>query len=85
MVDWRSLDVPTRVGLVATVVAVVLLIVPPLSVASALVAIVFCAVGARRARSAAESNRTASRCLAISSVLVVVVVAGNVLYALGNP
>src|SRR5687767_7919889 len=40
-VAWKQLDFPTRAGLVATVMAVLGALIPPISVISALVAIAF--------------------------------------------
>lgn len=82
--DWQQLDVPTRVGFVATVMAVIGLIVPPIGVASAIVAIVFSGVGWRRARERGQTNPIALRCLIGSAALIVLVVVGNAIYSAAN-
>jgi hypothetical protein len=83
-VDWRQLDFPSRAGLVATVLAILGVVVPPISVASALVAIAFSGTAVHRAHRGGTRNRVALLCVGVSVGLVVVVVVGNVIYAAGN-
>ncbi|MGF1600300.1 MAG: hypothetical protein ACFCVK_25945 [Acidimicrobiales bacterium] len=78
---WQRLDFPTRAGVVATVLAVLGVLIPPIGVTSGVVAIVFSAVAAYRARGSRRSNPVAKICLAVSAGLIVLVVAGNAIYA----
>ena len=82
--DWRQLDLPTKVGLVATVLAVLGVVLPPIGVSSALVAIAFSGTAVYRAHRVGTRNRAALLCLAVSSGLVVLVVVGSAIYAVGN-
>lgn len=82
--DWQLLDLPTRVGLVATVIAVLAVVVPPVSVASALVAVAFSGAAVRRARGGGRQNRVAGYCLTVSIGLLVLVVVGSAIYASGG-
>ncbi|MGE0879268.1 MAG: hypothetical protein AB7L13_08945 [Acidimicrobiia bacterium] len=75
------IDVLSRVGSIATVLAVVALVVPPFSVAIGLVALGFSAAALRRARRRGVPNRLATICLTVSGGLVVVVIAGSALYS----
>jgi NO-binding membrane sensor protein with MHYT domain len=83
-VDWKQLDFPTRAGLVATVMAVLGALIPPVSVMSALVAIAFSGTALWRARRRGQSNRVARLCLVVSVVLVAVVVIGSAIYSSAN-
>ena len=65
----------------AGVVAVVGVLVPPISLASALVAIVFSGIGWRRARRRGEANPVAKFCLAACVALVVVIIVGSAIYS----
>jgi hypothetical protein len=86
---WRQLDVPTRVAVVATVLAVPGVVVPPVGVACAIVAATFAAVGVARVRrshgrpseASSEQRLVALICLGVSLALIVLLVAGNVFYA----
>jgi hypothetical protein len=78
---WRQLDVPTRVGVVATVIAVSGASIPPLGVASAVVAIGFSATAVLRGRRRNQSNRVALICLVVSIGLIVLIIIGNAIYA----
>ena len=78
---WRQLDVPTRVGAVATVMALAGVVIPPIGVTSAVVAIGFSATAVLRARRRNESNRVALICLIVSIAVIVLVVIGNAIYA----
>lgn len=61
--------------------AVVSLVVPPISLASALVAIAFSGVGWQRARHRGEANPVAKFCLAGCVALVGLVIMGNAIYS----
>ncbi len=82
--DWKQLDFPTRAGLVATVVAIVGVVIPPISVMSALVAVAFSATAVRRARRRRQSNPVARLCLVVSGALVALIILGNAIYSAGN-
>ena len=82
--DWKRLDVPTRAGFVASVMAVLGVIVPPISLASALVAIAFSGIGWQRARRRGEANSVAKFCFAGCVVLVILVIVGNAIYSAAN-
>ena len=84
VVDWKQLDLPTRAGFVASVMAVLGVLVPPISLASALVAIAFSGVGWQRARHRGETNSVAKFCLAGCVALVVVVIVGSAIYSAAN-
>jgi uncharacterized membrane protein YidH (DUF202 family) len=79
--DWKQLDFPTRAGLVATVMAILGVIVPPISVASALVAIAFSGTAVARARRRQQPNPVARLCLLASVALVVLIVVGSAIYS----
>jgi hypothetical protein len=79
--EWKQLDLLTRAGFVATVMAVLGVLVPPVSLASALVAIVCSGVAVVRARRSATENRVAVWCLRVSIALVVLVAVGSAIYA----
>lgn len=64
--------------------AVVSLLVPPISVASALVGVVSSGIGWRRARRRNESNRVAKFCLLGCTAFVILVVVGSAIYAASN-
>lgn len=78
---WQQLDFPTRAGVVAAVIAVLGVLLPPISVASGVVSAVFSGIGLRRASRSGQRNRTAQICLAVSVGLVVLIVVGNAIYA----
>ncbi|MEP7201935.1 MAG: hypothetical protein ABI894_04955 [Ilumatobacteraceae bacterium] len=82
--DWRQLDFPTRAAFVATVMALLGVLVPPISVASALIAIAFSGSAVHRARRRRERNRVALICLAVSGGLVVLVIVGSAIYSAGT-
>jgi hypothetical protein len=82
-VDWNRLDFATRAGVVASVMALLGMIIPPLGIASALVAIAFSAVGWRRAHSRGNANPVARFCLLGCLALIVLVIGGNAIYAQG--
>jgi hypothetical protein len=64
--------------------AVVGMIVPPLGITSALVAMAFSGVGWRRSHQRGEANPVARFCLLGSLALVVLVVGGSALYGAAN-
>jgi hypothetical protein len=79
--DWRGLDLPTKAAVVATAMAVLGALVPPLGVASAVVGAACSAVAVSHARRRGERNRVALICLVVSLAVVVLVVVGNAIYA----
>ena len=83
-VDWRQLDFPTRAGFVAVVIAVLGVLVPPISVTIAVVAIAFSGTAVSRAHRRRERNRVALLCLAVSVGLIILIVVGSAIYAAGN-
>jgi hypothetical protein len=83
-VDRRRLDFPTRAGVVATVMAVLGVLIPPIGVASALAAIAFAGTAVSRARRRRERNGVALLCLAVSAGLIVLIVVGNAIYSAGT-
>ena len=66
---------------VATVMAVVGLVIPPVGVACALVGIAYAGDGWQRSRRRGESNRVARLCAVVSAGLIVLLVVGNAIYA----
>lgn len=82
--DWRRLDFATRAGFVATAMAVLGVLVPPISMASALAAIGFSGTALLRSRRRGSPNRVALLCLVVSVGLIVLVVLGSAIYAAGN-
>lgn len=82
--DWQQLDVPTRAGVVASIMAVVGMMAPPLGITSALVAMAFSGVGWRRSHKLGHANPVARFCLLGSLALIVLVVGGNALYGSAN-
>jgi hypothetical protein len=81
---WHQRDLATRAGFVATVLAVLGVLIPPFAVASALVAVGFAGTAVIRARRRGETNRLGSLCLAVSGALIVVIVVGSAIYAAGR-
>ena len=79
--NWQRLDVCTRVGFAATAIAVIALVVPPISVASAVVAIVASGVGWQHADDNTPQRSVARTCLLTSGALLVLLVVGNLIYA----
>ncbi len=79
--DWRQLDFPTRAGFIATVMAVLGVLIPPISVASAFVSIVFSGTAVARAHRRHERNRVALICLAVAVGLIVLILVGSAIYA----
>ena len=69
--------------MIATAVAVFGIVIPPIGLASALVAIGFSAVAWRRARRRGDTNTVARACLLGCVTLIVVVVGGSAIYAQG--
>lgn len=84
VVDLKQFDFPTRAGLVASVMAILGVLIPPISVTSALVAIAFSGTAWHRARRRGESNPVARFCLFGCGALVVFIIVGNALYGAGN-
>lgn len=82
--DWAQLDVPTRAGFVAAVMAVLSLIIPPISLASAVVAVAFSAIGWQRSRRKGERNRMARLVVLGGLSFIALLVIGNVIYSAGN-
>ena len=78
--DWKQLDFPTRAGFVATVMGVLGALIPPLGVASALVAIAFSGTAALRARRRRRPNPVARLCLVVSIAVVLVILLGSAAY-----
>jgi hypothetical protein len=83
-VNWAQLDFPTRAGFIATIMAILGVLVPPTGLASACVAIAFSGVGWQRSRRRGESNRVARRCAIGCTALVVFVVIGSAVYGAAN-
>lgn len=81
VVDWDRLDFATRAGVVASVMALPGMIIPPFGIASALVAIAFCAVGWRHAHRRGNANPVARFGLLGCTALIVLVIGGNAIYA----
>jgi hypothetical protein len=79
-VNWAQLDFPTRAGFVATIMAVLGVLVPPVSVASACVAIAFSGVGWQRSRRRGEANLVARTCTIGCAALVGLIVVGSAVY-----
>ena len=79
--NWSQLDFATRAGVVASVMALLGVLVPPFGIASALVAIAFSAVGWGRAHRQGNPNPVARFCLLGCLALIVLVVGGNAVYA----
>ena len=79
--NWQELDFPTRAGFIAGVMALIGLIVPPLAMASAVIAVGFSSVGWQRSQQRDEANRVARSILLASALLIVLVVVGNAIYA----
>ena len=82
--NWAQLDFPTRAGFVATTMAVLAVLVPPVSVASACVAIAYSAVGWQRSHRRGEANRVARLCTIGCTALVGLVVVGSAVYGAAN-
>ncbi len=82
--NWAQLDFPTRAGFVATIMAILGVLVPPVSVASACVAIAFSGFGWQRSRRRGESNRVARLCAIGCTAFVVLVVVGSAVYGAAN-
>ena len=79
--EWKRLDLLTRTAFVATVIAVLGVVVPPVSLVGAVVAIACSGAAVVRARRSATENRVAVWCLRVSIGLVVLVVVGSAIYA----
>jgi hypothetical protein len=84
LVEWKQLDFPTRAGLVATVMAVLGALIPPISVMSALVAIAFSGTAVQRARRRRQSNPVARLCLVVSVAVVALIIVGSAIFSAGN-
>ena len=82
--NWQDFDVPTRVAVIATGTAVVALIVPPLFVLSALVAIGFSIVSWRRANARGDSTLAPKVLLLFNMALIALVMAGTIIYAIAD-
>jgi hypothetical protein len=82
--NWRQLDLATRAGFIAGVMALIGSTVPPFSMASAVVSIGFSGVGWRRSRKRDEANPVAKSVLLASTALVVLVGIGNAISAAGS-
>ncbi|MGZ8748431.1 MAG: hypothetical protein ACXWZ2_15835 [Mycobacterium sp.] len=83
-VNWTQLDFPTRAGFIATIMAILGVLVPPASVASACVAIAFSGFGWQRSRRRGESNRVARLCAIGCTALVVLIIVGSAVYGAAN-
>lgn len=84
LVDWKQLDFPTRAGLVATVMAVLGALIPPISVMSALVGTALSGTAVHRAHRRRQPNPVARLCLVVSVALVVMIIVGSAIYSGGN-
>ncbi len=82
--NWQELDFPTRAGFIAAVVAVVSLIVPPIFLVSTVVAVGFSGVGWQRSRQRGQANPVAKYVVLASAALIVLIVAGNLIYRTAN-
>jgi membrane-anchored protein YejM (alkaline phosphatase superfamily) len=82
--DWSQFDIPTRVAVVAAVVALLGLVIPPISLASAVAAVGFSAWAWQRSRSRGESNRAARLVCLGGLAFIALVVAGNAIYSANN-
>ena len=82
--NWQALDFPTRAGFIAGVIAVLALIVPPLSIASAIVAVGFSGIGWQRSHQLEQPNPVAKVVVLVCVALIVLVVVGNVIYSLAS-
>ena len=82
--DSRPLDSLTKAGLIAAVLAVPAILIPPIGVACALVALACSGAALYRARRAGARNRVALLSLAGSAGLIVLVLIGSAIYAAGN-
>ena len=78
---WDRLDTTTRVAFVFTMSALVGVLVPPVSVALGLVAIIVSAIAWWNSHRRGAPDQVAQRCLLGSLALVTIVVVGNVIYA----
>lgn len=79
--DWSHLDFPTRAAVVAAIMALLSLVVPPISVASALVSVGFSAFAWQRSLSRGEANRAARLVFIGGLALIALIVAGNAIYS----
>jgi hypothetical protein len=79
--DWQQLDFPTRAGFIAAIMAVIGLIVPPIAITSAIVAVVFSGVGWRRSRRRGQANPVAKGCFLATTAIIVLVVVGSAIYS----
>jgi len=84
MVDFKQLDFPTRAGLVASVTAILGVLIPPIAVMSALVAIAFSGTAWWRAHRWAEPNPVARFCFLGCVALLVLIFVGSALYNAAN-
>lgn len=78
---WPQLDTASRVGLVATVAAVLGLLVPPVGVVSAVAGGAFSGVAAYRARQSGSRNGVALACAAVSVAVILLLIVGSAIYA----
>jgi hypothetical protein len=81
--DFKQWDFPTRAGFVASVMAILGVFIPPIGVASAMVAVAFSGTAWLQARRAGESNPVARLCCIGCAALIAVVIIGNAIYADG--
>jgi hypothetical protein len=82
--DWSQLDVWTRSAVVSAIVALFSFMIPPISVASAVVSVGFAAFAWQRSRSRGEPNRTARLLFLGGLAFIILIVAGNALYSANN-
>ncbi len=82
--NWQQLEPSTKAAVVATVAAVVTALVPPISMAIAVLAIVISGTAVIRHRGDQVQQRVARTCLVASTTLVALVVIGSAIYAAGN-
>ncbi len=82
--DWSQFDIPTRAAVVAAIMALLSLVIPPISVASALVSVGFSAFAWQRSRSRGESNRAARLVFLGGLAFIALIVAGNAIYSANN-
>ena len=81
--NWQQLERGTKAAVVATVAAIVTLLVPPISMAIALLAIVLSGTAVIRYRGDHVQQRVARTCLDASTTLVALVIIGSAIYAAG--
>lgn len=82
--DGQQLDGVTKAAVAITAIAILSVLVPPISMAMALVSIGVSGTAIVQGRRAGTTNRPALVCLAVSVTLITLVVVGSAIYAAGN-